>query len=125
MPRFDLGPPSALSACLPDGRCGLLNLDDNMGIQKGAFLLTLLCWVVWCTACFTSMGVEYGDGTTSRTLEGGTSIPVVNTDQGLGSQAAVLGTILFNFGFVTTVPSWVNEKQARISWSRTGGSQKA
>jgi hypothetical protein len=34
-----------------------------------------------------------------------------NSNPTTGSQAGVLGTILFNFGFVTTVPSWVNEKK--------------
>ena len=36
----------------------------------------------------------------------------------------MLGTILFNFGFVTTVPSWVNEKEPGtrvnpVMWSST------
>lgn len=35
-------------------------------------------------------------------------------------QAAVIGTILFNFGFVTTVPSWVNEKKASVRRLGTG-----
>jgi hypothetical protein len=29
------------------------------------------------------------------------------------------GTILFNFGFVTTVPSWVNEKKPHVSVNKT------
>ena len=31
----------------------------------------------------------------------------------------MLGTILFNFGFVTTVPSWVNEKKPHVSVNKT------
>lgn len=46
-------------------------------------------------------------------------LPAINTDPQTGSQAAVLGTILFNFGFVTTVPSWVNEKRQHISVNRS------
>merc|ERR1712113_64320 len=33
--------------------------------------------------------------------------------------AGVLGTVLFNFGFVTTVPSWVNEKRPNVSVNRS------
>ena len=84
--------------------CGMWNLDDNMGIQQVAFVLTLLCWVVWVVVSLSSL--PPGD------LGG---IPVVNTDADTGSQAGVLGTLLFNFGFVTTVPSWVNEKQPEVS----------
>jgi hypothetical protein len=31
----------------------------------------------------------------------------------------VLGTVLFNFGFVTTVPSWINEKRPHVSVNKT------
>eukprot|EP00441_Pelagodinium_beii_P021313 CAMPEP_0197677190 /NCGR_PEP_ID=MMETSP1338-20131121/87990_1 /TAXON_ID=43686 ORGANISM="Pelagodinium beii, Strain RCC1491" /NCGR_SAMPLE_ID=MMETSP1338 /ASSEMBLY_ACC=CAM_ASM_000754 /LENGTH=192 /DNA_ID=CAMNT_0043257981 /DNA_START=228 /DNA_END=803 /DNA_ORIENTATION=- len=46
-------------------------------------------------------------------------LPAINSDPQTGSQAAVLGTVLFNFGFVTTVPSWVNEKHPRVSVNRS------
>ena len=35
--------------------------------------------------------------------------------------AGVLGTVLFNFGFVTTVPSWINEKRSHVSVNKTYG----
>ena len=35
--------------------CGLFNLDDNMIVQKVAFVLTLGCWIVWIVASFTAM----------------------------------------------------------------------
>jgi hypothetical protein len=34
-------------------------------------------------------------------------LPAINDNPQLGSVAGVLGGILFNFGFVTTVPSWL------------------
>lgn len=43
---------------------------------------------------------------------------MVNSDPHTGSQAGVLGIILFNFGFVTTVPSWINEKRPHVSTNR-------
>eukprot|EP00908_Phaeocystis_cordata_P004456 Transcript_14838.p1 GENE.Transcript_14838~~Transcript_14838.p1 ORF type:complete len:611 (+),score=262.14 Transcript_14838:70-1902(+) len=87
--------------------CGRWNLDDNMSIQKVAFVLTLLCWLVWIIAALSSV---------PRAAQ---PVPVINADPQTGSQAAVLGTILFNFGFVTTVPSWVNEKAPGVSINRT------
>lgn len=53
------------------------------------------------------------------TGQGTWSIPMINTDPDFGSQAGVLGTILFNFGFVTTVPSWINEKRPSVSINKT------
>ena len=44
-------------------------------------------------------------------------LPMINRGA-VGSQAGVLGTVLFNFGFVTTVPSWVNEKRMDVSVCR-------
>ena len=43
----------------------------------------------------------------------------MNSDPRTGSLAAVVGTVLFNFGFVTTVPSWVNEKRPSVSVNRS------
>jgi len=85
--------------------CGYYNLDDNMIVQKVAFVLTLLCWVLWIAAAASV--AEMG------------SVPAVNNDPNTGAQSGVLGNILFNFGFVTTVPSWVNEKHPRVSINRT------
>jgi len=88
--------------------CGRWNLDDNMIIQVVAFVLTIICWVFWI---LVSMVTAPSDAFTK--------IPAVNTNAATGSQAAVLGTILFNFGFVTTVPSWVNEKKTHVSVNKS------
>eukprot|EP01060_Flectonema_neradi_P026535 TRINITY_DN3555_c0_g1_i1.p1 TRINITY_DN3555_c0_g1~~TRINITY_DN3555_c0_g1_i1.p1 ORF type:complete len:472 (+),score=70.18 TRINITY_DN3555_c0_g1_i1:339-1754(+) len=86
---------------------GRWNLDDNMVIQVGAFILTILCWVVWFIAsCWSENFHSYNDW----------QIPAVtDSSYDYSSQAGVLGTILFNFGFVTTIPSWVNEKQPQVN----------
>eukprot|EP00050_Salpingoeca_kvevrii_P022729 m.131288 g.131288 ORF g.131288 m.131288 type:complete len:345 (+) comp9808_c0_seq1:645-1679(+) len=83
---------------------GIYNLDDNMIIQVGAFALTFVCWGIWLVACFFSDNLS--------------TLPAVNTGP-YGSQAGVIGTILFNFGFVTTVPSWVNEKRPGVSVNKS------
>eukprot|EP00049_Salpingoeca_infusionum_P013279 m.247901 g.247901 ORF g.247901 m.247901 type:complete len:614 (-) comp15402_c1_seq1:776-2617(-) len=85
---------------------GYFNLDDNMIVQVIAFVITILCWVIWFVCCFFSPAFAHEQW----------HIPAV-TDSTFSwaSQAGVIGTILFNFGFVTTVPSWVNEKKAAVS----------
>eukprot|EP00056_Hartaetosiga_gracilis_P022065 m.28030 g.28030 ORF g.28030 m.28030 type:complete len:612 (-) comp9419_c0_seq1:127-1962(-) len=85
---------------------GYFKLDDNMIIQEGAFILTILSWLVWFVACLFSKNFTNGNW----------KIPAVtNSKLPYASQAGVLGNILFNFGFVTTVPSWVNEKKKSVS----------
>ena len=90
--------------------CGLYNLDDNMIIQQVAFWLTMLCWVIWIFAAFTN-------DRPMNSISGGLSI--INNDVDTGSIAGVLGAILFNFGFVTTVPSWINEKDPSVKVNRS------
>eukprot|EP00051_Salpingoeca_urceolata_P006736 m.89093 g.89093 ORF g.89093 m.89093 type:complete len:562 (+) comp14964_c0_seq2:148-1833(+) len=88
---------------------GYFNLDDNMIVQVVAFVLTIVCWCIWLLASFFSEAFASGNY----------AIPAVNSHPSYGSQAGVLGTILFNFGFVTTVPSWVNEKKVNVSVNKT------
>ena len=101
---------------------GFFNLDDNMIVQVVAFVLTLGCWGVWIAASASSdafiPSTQYPGGP-GADFKHGWHIPMVNTDPQTGSQTAVLGTILFNFGFVTTVPSWINEKKPSVSVNRT------
>ena len=78
-----------------------------MVVQVTAFILTLGCWIIWIVAAFFAKPTD------------GWSIEAVNTNSVTGSQAGVLGTILFNFGFVTTVPSWINEKKPSVNVNKT------
>lgn len=89
---------------IPAGR---YNLDDNMIIQRVAFVLTVACWVIWLIAIFTA-GTEPQE-----------ALPAINTNSQTGSIAGVVGNILFNFGFVTTVPSWINEKKDGVPVNRS------
>jgi len=88
------------------------NLDDNVFVQKISFVLTVVCWLTWT---FMSLIIvvfreEFAVGST---------VTAVNSDPKTGSQYSVLGMILFNFSFVTTVPSWVNEKHASVSINKS------
>jgi hypothetical protein len=99
---------------------GYFNLDDNMVVQVTAFVLTIGCWLVWISMTFfADPGNDPNINITNVTGQGTWSIPMINTDPDFGSQAGVLGTILFNFGFVTTVPSWINEKKKSVSVNKT------
>merc|ERR1712070_1103870 len=90
--------------------CGRWNLDDNMLIQVFAFFITVAFWLIWIAGSFSKMSERGSDEI---------GIPAINTTPGVGSQAAWLGNILFNFGYVTTVPSWVNEKRPNVSANKT------
>lgn len=79
---------------------GYFNLDDNIIVQKIAVLLLLTIVGIW-VALFATQDLD-----TSR-------LPVFGTNQ-----TSVVGTILFNYTFVTSIPSWVNEKKTHISVSR-------
>jgi hypothetical protein len=77
---------------------GYLNLDDNIWVQYGGFILLLLCIFVW-VAQFFVLGLDF-----SR-------MPAVS-GPGMGG---VIPTVVFNWGFLTTLPSWLNEKNPNVS----------
>ena len=84
---------------------GIMNLDDNIGIQIGGMLLTFLCVIVWVLN-FWYMGLQ-----TDR-------LPTWAPDPTNG-YLQLLPSILFNYGFVTTIPSWVNEKRSSVRVTST------
>jgi hypothetical protein len=85
-----------LAATIP---LSYMNLDDNIIVQIGGMGLLTLCVIIWCIN-FIAIGLN------------GTLAPVFATAASGGAQSytGVLPTVLFNFGFVATVPSWLNEK---------------
>jgi len=86
---------------------GIFNLDDNMIVQVVAFVLTVVCWIIWFIAYFFARD------------DGQWTLDAVATGRSWNSQAGVLGNVLFNFGFVTTIPSWVNEKKPSVSINKS------
>ncbi|CAI2190965.1 16310_t:CDS:2 [Funneliformis geosporum] len=74
--------------CVP---LAFLDLVDNIIVQIasfGALIFIIITWIV--TFILTGLTKDY--------------IPLVSNDQ-----SQVVGTVLFNYAFITTVPSWVNE----------------
>ncbi|KAK3262605.1 hypothetical protein CYMTET_28548 [Cymbomonas tetramitiformis] len=80
--------------CIP---LGYWNLDDNIMVQNVATTLIFVCASVWMGLSF-SFGLE-----TDRT-------PIIGSDT-----SQVLGVTVFNFAFVFTLPSWLNEKKRDTS----------
>eukprot|EP01119_Soliformovum_irregulare_P012256 TRINITY_DN3171_c0_g1_i1.p1 TRINITY_DN3171_c0_g1~~TRINITY_DN3171_c0_g1_i1.p1 ORF type:complete len:345 (+),score=92.59 TRINITY_DN3171_c0_g1_i1:479-1513(+) len=75
---------------------GYFNLDDNIIVQNGAFIFMIIIFLEWFVNFFI-VGLE-----SKRTPAVGASF-----DQ-------VFGNVIFNYAFVITVPSWVNEKRASV-----------
>jgi hypothetical protein len=85
---------------------GILNMDDNIIFQIVGMIFTLLCVGVWA-AQFIWLGLNlelmpaFGAGATASTY------------------LSALPTILFNYGFVATIPSWLNEKKKEVSVTKS------
>ena len=80
---------------------GFLDLEGNIIVQKGGFLLLFLILGIW-SGIFISQGLK-----PSR-------LPTVGSDF-----SGVLGTIVFNWTMIVSVPSWVNEKRPSVSIVRS------
>jgi len=80
---------------------GLVNLDDNIKVQKGAFVSLCVILAIWV-------------GLLASNAPDSSRVPVVG-----GTLSSVLGVSLFNFAFLSSVPSWVNEKRDDVSIPKT------
>ncbi|KAK3808153.1 MAG: hypothetical protein JOS17DRAFT_691919, partial [Linnemannia elongata] len=90
----------ALSMILP---LALLKLSENIWLQLASFILILLIVTQWIVTFFI-----HGLDTTL--------VPVIGDDI-----SQTFGTILFNYAFITTIPSWANAKQPNVSIHKTVG----
>lgn len=82
----------------------LLNLSENIWLQIGSCILILLIFVQWIVTIMTH-GL-----TTMRVPAFGSNL------------SQTFGAILFNYAFVTAVPSFANAKQPHVSAHKTVGS---
>ena len=78
---------------------GYWNLDENMSVQVASAMFTILIGIVWTTQ-FVWHGENNGWG----------NVPIVGP-----AQTLVLGNILFNWAYVVSLPSWINEKKPSVS----------
>jgi hypothetical protein len=73
-----------------------LNLDDNMWVQKASAAGLAVMLAVW-VASFWMVGVNFQVSAFGDDLRN------------------IVGTVLFNYTYVITVPSWINEKVPAVS----------
>ena len=86
------------------------DLDDNMIVQKGAFISLVSIVAVWAVL-FVRHGLDLS------------FVPLVGSSS--GGFSSVVGVSIFNFAFLTSIPSWVNSKSHSTSirspiWSALG-----
>jgi hypothetical protein len=101
---------------------GYFNLDDNIWVQKGAFIMLFLCLLTW-TGQFIGLGLDPNN------------MPAVSGG-GFNQLGVLVSNTLLNYAFVVTVrhrctsctqnwshfgqvPSWVNEKKDTVSVNKT------
>jgi hypothetical protein len=75
-----------------------LNLDGNIKFQVAGVALLAACIFLWCVQ-FTYFGLEPAN------------MPVADPS----GFDAILAGVVFNYGFVATIPSWLNEKGLGVS----------
>ncbi|KAF9565984.1 hypothetical protein EC968_003953 [Mortierella alpina] len=81
----------------------LMNLSENIWLQMGSCFIILVIMVQW-VVMFLVHGIEP------------TRVPAVGSDI-----SQTFGSILFNYAFITAVPSWANAKQPKVSAHKTVG----
>ncbi|KAJ3089061.1 hypothetical protein HK102_007302 [Quaeritorhiza haematococci] len=106
---FTIGFLLVLILCIP---MGIMNLDDNVGLQVAAFIISNLIFIQWVIASILS-GFKPPD-------EQGPLVPVTGPDV-----ANLVGTVMLSMAFTFVVPSWVNLKKRNVNvqatlWTSTG-----
>jgi hypothetical protein len=78
------------------------NLDDNVWVQIGAagIMITIVLGVWMVDFFMVGLNLDQLD--------------VIGSNQ-----SQLLGTVIFNFAFVTSIPSWANEKKEGVSINRS------
>ncbi|RIA89508.1 hypothetical protein C1645_850870 [Glomus cerebriforme] len=82
-----------------------LDLVDNVLVQIFSFGILVFIVITWIvTFVLTGLHKDY--------------VPLVSDNQ-----SQVVGTVLFNYAFITTVPSWVNDLRPNVSIRKLHGIQ--
>ncbi|KAJ3317449.1 hypothetical protein HDU76_001180 [Blyttiomyces sp. JEL0837] len=77
----------------------LIDMAENMNLQIGSFIMTFFIFAEWIVASFI-----YGFGKAN--------IPAVGDSSGF---TGLVGIVMMNFAFVSTVPSWINVKKNSVN----------
>eukprot|EP00833_Pecoramyces_ruminatium_P015119 jgi/Orpsp1_1/1189151/evm.model.d7180000069874.1 len=76
---------------------GFMKLQDNINMQVVSFLITVLIFTIWFV-------LFYFHGFIME------NVPLLSFNC-----KEVVGVVMFNFAFVTTIPSWINIKKKEVS----------
>ncbi|KAM9986825.1 hypothetical protein ACTFIY_011250 [Dictyostelium cf. discoideum] len=93
---FTLGYLSIIAIIVP---LGFLNLNDNIIIQVacvGIMLVIVGSWIV----IFVMLGLHADN------------LPPIGT---MGGISQIMGNCMFNYAYITTIPSWVNESKPSVN----------
>eukprot|EP01133_Synstelium_polycarpum_P003934 gene3934-4555_t len=82
---------------------GFLNLDDNIVVQIGAFCIMIVITSSWIVI-FIMHGLD------------ASNMPTFGNGRGM---AQIMGNVMFNYAYITTIPSWVNEAKPNVNISRS------
>ncbi|GAB5368047.1 hypothetical protein AAMO2058_001284300 [Amorphochlora amoebiformis] len=74
---------------------GLMNLDDNIIVQIISFIGLVIVIIVW-TIFFIHHGLD------------------LSICPPVGESTAAMGFLFFNYSYIITIPSWVNEKRPEV-----------
>ena len=103
------------AVCVP---LSYVALDENIVFQIVGVALNVACVLVWA-ANFVAMGLSADNMPAFAAPPAPGAGPSNGGSWVVAAYAPLLPTVLFNFGFVTTCPSWLNEKGPGISATRT------
>lgn len=91
-----------LVVCAASVPLGIINMDEIIFVQIGAFFLLFGLVAIWM-----------GEGILKHDLKAD-RVPFWNSNQ-----AGVVGNVFFNYAFVMCIPSWINEKKPSVPVSKT------
>ncbi|KAK5665698.1 hypothetical protein BDV3_006745 [Batrachochytrium dendrobatidis] len=79
---------------------GVMNIDDNMGIQVGAFIVSIAILIQWCSSSI-AIGLD------------AQKMPILASPS--WSYGQVTGTVMLNLAITTIIPSWINLKRKDVN----------
>jgi amino acid permease len=86
-------------------------LDDSIAVQVGGVLLVMFCCILWAVQ-FVYLSHQGFTGPLAP-LPLGQALPAFGNS--IPSFTSALSTVLFNYGFVSTIPSFLSEKSPNTS----------
>ncbi|EGC29268.1 hypothetical protein DICPUDRAFT_159166 [Dictyostelium purpureum] len=97
---FTIGYLSIIAVIVP---LGFMNLNDNIKIQTACVIIMFIIVTSWLII-FILLGLD------------ASNLPPIGSINGISQ---ILGNSMFNYAFITTVPSWVNESKPNVNLKKS------